>query len=153
MTSRIRIAQPPASAAHTISELALRSKGYWGYDAEFLEACRAELTYSQDDCISGDMLAAYVDQHLAGFSVVRGTGPTGELAALFVDPASIGSGVGGVLLAHAIDVARCRGITRLVLDADPGAEPFYAHHGARTIGRNPSGSIPGRTLPRMEFAL
>ena len=30
--------------ADALSALAFRSKAYWGYGAEFLEACRSELT-------------------------------------------------------------------------------------------------------------
>jgi len=44
-------------------------------------------------------------------------------------------------------------MTRVVLDADPGAEPFYARFGARRTGEVPSGSIEGRMLPRMAFVL
>ena len=145
----------PATGAEAgeISALALRSKAYWGYDEAFLEACRAELTYAAEDCASGDVFVAEADGVLAGFCVVRGSGDEGELEALFVDLPWIGTGAGGRLLRHALDVARARGIVRLVLDADPGAEPFYAHHGARRTGEVPSGSIPGRTLPRMVFDL
>ena len=42
--------------------------------------------------------------------------------------------------------ARVRGVQTLILDADPGAEAFYARFGARTTGIIPSGSIPGRSL-------
>jgi hypothetical protein len=35
--------------------------------------------------------------------------------------------------------------------ADPYAESFYAKYGAERIGEAPSGSIPGRFLPRMRF--
>ncbi|MEI2821043.1 MAG: hypothetical protein V9E81_12860 [Marmoricola sp.] len=31
--------------ASVVSDLALRSKGHWGYDEAFLEACRADLTW------------------------------------------------------------------------------------------------------------
>ena len=77
----------------------------------------------------------------------------GELAACFVDPPAIGSGVGGVLLRHALAEARRRGWHTLALDSDPGAVAFYLHHGARQVGESASGSIPGRVLPRLEFAL
>jgi hypothetical protein len=43
----IRPARP--DECELLSELALRSKGCWGYDAEFLEACRAELTLVPED--------------------------------------------------------------------------------------------------------
>jgi hypothetical protein len=35
-----------------------------------------------------------------------------------------------------------RGFTRLDLDADPEATPFYLHFGAVRLGSTPSGSIP-----------
>ncbi|WP_425441239.1 hypothetical protein [Ruania alba] len=54
---------------------------------------------------------------------------------------------------HALSSAADRGFRSLVLDADPGAEPFYAAHGAERIGSAASGSIPGRMLPHMRFDL
>jgi hypothetical protein len=40
----LSVLQASESDASLLTELALRSKSYWGYDPEFLEACRAELT-------------------------------------------------------------------------------------------------------------
>ncbi len=139
--------------AGPVSALALRSKGHWGYDADFLEACRAELTYSEADCRSGDLYVAEADSAVAGFFLLRGAAPEGELQAIFVDPPWIGQGLGGVLIAHALDLARSRGITRVSVDSDPGAEPFYLHHGARRVGEVASGSIPGRVLPQLVFEI
>lgn len=137
--------------AAALSELALRSKGHWGYPAEFLEACRAELTIHPGQV--PDVVVAEVDGVVAGFRLLAVDGPAAELDALFVDPPFIGSGVGGRLLAEVLATARALGVATLGLDADPGAEAFYARSGARTVGTTPSGSIPGRTLPRMEFDL
>ena len=137
--------------AGPVSALALRSKGHWGYSAEFLAACRAELTYSEADCLSGDLYVAEADSVLAGFFLLRGTASSGELQAMFVDPPWIGHGLGGLLITHALELARSRGITRVSVDSDPGAEPFYLHHGARRAGEVASGSIPGRVLPQLVF--
>lgn len=41
----------------------------------------------------------------------------------------------------------------LEVDADPNAEAIYAKLGFQTFSRSPSGSIPGRWLPRMRLAL
>ena len=49
---------------------------------------------------------------VAGFFLLRGAAPDGELQAIFVDPPWIGQGLGGVLMAHALDLARSRGITQ-----------------------------------------
>lgn len=134
-----------------LTELALRSKGHWGYSAEFLDACRPELTVRPEQL--ADILVAESDGVLAGFRLLVVDGVRGELEALFVDPPFIGSGVGRVLMDEVLATARARGVQTLILDADPGAEAFYARFGARTTGLIPSGSIPGRSLPRMEFDL
>lgn len=136
-----------------MSDLALRSKGHWNYSAEFLELCRDELTYTADKCGSGDVVVAEEDSHVLGFAAIDGTPPDGELEALFVDIGAMGRGVGGGLLRHVLKLARSRGFTSLTLQADPGAEPFYTHHGAMRVGEAPSGSIPGRMLPELTFCL
>ncbi len=136
-----------------VSALAVRSKGFWGYPPDFLEACRAELTYDSAECGSGRMWVAVEDGAIVGFSLLRGVPPEGELAALFIDPAAIGTGCGRALLLHTLRTATALGFTRLVLDADPGAEPFYLKFGAERVGLSPSGSVPGRDRPRLGFVL
>jgi GNAT superfamily N-acetyltransferase len=142
----------PAEAG-ALSRLALRSKGHWGYDEQFLTACRAELTVRPEQCDGVHAVVAAAGTALLGFYRLAGEAPVGELADLFVDPDAIGSGVGATLWAHAVDRARAMGMSRLVIDADPNAEGFYAHMGARQVGTVPSGSIAGRYLPRLELAL
>jgi len=149
----LRPARPDEAA--TLSALALRSKGHWGYSEEFLEACRAELTYAPEDCAAGEVTVAERAGTVLGFAQLTGTDDprTGEVRAMFVDPPAIGSGVGALLMTAVLDRARDRGLAAVVLDADPGAESFYARFGAARVGESPSGSISGRVLPRLRFAL
>lgn len=147
----LRTARTYESSA--LSELALRSKGHWGYSADFLEACRAELTVTPQRCASGAVTVAVRGDRILGFHVLEGEPPDGELAALFVDSDVIGTGVGGRLLRHALGSAVRQGFRTLVLEADPGAESFYVRHGAVRIGEVASGSIPGRVLPHLRFEL
>jgi len=151
--SDLQVRQARADEHDAISALALRSKGHWGYSAEFLEACREELTFDAATCQSGLMWVVTRSDTVLGFSLLRGEPPHGELAALFVDPAAIGTGCGRMLLEHSRHAAQAAGFTRLELDADPGAEPFYLRFGAYRIGTSPSGSIPGRELPRLTLDL
>jgi GNAT superfamily N-acetyltransferase len=72
---------------------------------------------------------------------------------LFVDPSAIGQGIGAALIAHLLDRARPLGFTVLTIDADPNAEAFYLARGAVRTGVIPSGSVPGRVLPRLELSL
>ena len=139
--------------ASLLSELAVRSKSHWGYDADFLAACRVELTVDPRSCDGVRTWVAVRDDRAVGFYHLAGDPPVGELADLFVDPPWIGTGVGRALIEHAIAQGRGLGFERLTLDADPGAEAFYLRAGAERVGQVPSGSIPGRLLPRMELRL
>lgn len=147
----LRPARP--DEAGELSELALRSKAHWGYDKDFLDACLAELTYSADDLAEGRAVVAEVAGRAVGFYTVDGEPPTGELGNLWVDPSSIGAGVGRLLWSHAVDVAHTAGFTSLRIDADPHAEGFYLAMGAERVGDTPSSAVPGRTLPLLRFAL
>jgi GNAT superfamily N-acetyltransferase len=139
--------------ARLLSELALRSKAYWGYDQAFLDACRAELTLTPHDIQTQRVTVAERDGRIVGFSVLAGQPPHGTLEDLFVEPDHIGSGVGRALWQHAITVASRLGFERLTLEADPAAEPFYLAMGARRCGMVPSGSIPGRVIPLLEVSI
>lgn len=125
-----------AEEAGLLSDLALWSKGdAGGYDATFFEACRAELTLTPETAARAAVNRA---RH-------------GRLEMLFLDPDTIGTGVGRLLYDDAVQRARSRGWRSMVLDADPGAESFYLRMGARRIGETPSNSIPGRVLPVLEI--
>lgn len=142
----------PAEAA-ALSALALRSKAHWGYDAAFLEACRADLTIDPGWCDGVRLVVAEEAGVLLGYARVAGGPPVGELAGLFVDPVAIGRGVGGRLLRAAVAVAAGLGIEVLEIDSDPSAEPFYRHAGAVRTGTARSTVDPARLLPRLELRL
>ncbi|MFF3033945.1 GNAT family N-acetyltransferase [Streptomyces rubiginosohelvolus] len=149
----MRIRAGEAAEAAALTDLALRSKGHWEYDAEFLAACREELTMSPAQVAARRTAVAEEDGRLLGFTTLDGEPPEGALGMMFVEPDTIGRGVGRRLFAHTMDEARRLGFTRLTIDADPNAEPFYRAMGAVRIGATPSGSIPGRELPLLEVVL
>lgn len=142
-----------AGEAPALSGLALRSKGYWGYDEEFLFACRDELTVRPADVGARRTLVVEEAGHVLGFTTLDGEAPQGALGMMFVEPAAIGRGVGRLLFERTMEQARRLGFVRLTIDADPNAEPFYVAMGAIRIGVTPSGSIPGRELPLLEIVL
>ncbi|GGP13147.1 N-acetyltransferase [Nonomuraea glycinis] len=141
----VRDARP--DEAELLSELAFRSKAYWGYDERFMATCREELTLSASQVEAQRTMVADQDGRALGFVTVEGEPPEGELGMLFVEPDAIGQGIGRLLFEHAVTAARGLGFARLVIEADPHAEPFYLAMGATRIGMTPSGSIPGRSLP------
>jgi GNAT superfamily N-acetyltransferase len=136
-----------------LSALCLRSKAVWGYDAAFLEACRRELTLTASDLQESCLQLAEDEAGIAALVQVSLLGADAVLEKLFVEPARLRTGAGRLLFRWAAHAARVAGATRMSIDADPGAAAFYVRMGARPAGMVPSGSIPGRLLPRFVLEL
>ncbi|WP_241147910.1 GNAT family N-acetyltransferase [Minwuia thermotolerans] len=136
-----------------LTELALRSKAHWGYDAAFMDACRDELTVTPDQIVERTMLVAEEGGRLVAMAGLEPDADVLGLWNMFVTPECIGTGLGGVLFRAIADKAREAGARCLYIDSDPNARPFYEHMGARLVSESPSDSIPGRTLPRLRLDL
>lgn len=139
--------------ADLLTEVALRSKGYWGYDEELLDAWRAELTFRPEDVVTRRIVVADSSSGIVGFYSIDGQPPRGELGNLWIIPERIGTGLGRRLWHHAVASATEARYTSLLIEADPNAVGFYEAMGADRIGDVPSGSVPGRTLPLLTFKI
>lgn len=147
------VRRPRIDELSGISDLCFRSKAVWGYDQTFLEACRGELSFGQHDLEETHVAVAEQNGGILGVMQVKVSSGEAELLKLFVEPHALRKGTGRVLFAWAAEVSRRKGASRMVIEADPDAAPFYSRLGARTAGEAPSGSIPGRLLPRLTFDL
>lgn len=151
----VNVVLRPATIADLapLSELAFRSKGHWGYDDEFLAACRSELTLTKERLVSEQIVVADVDGDRMGFFALALCPPRSELVDLFVEPAAIGTGVGRILWDEMLERAAAGRAAWVEIEADPNATDWYIRRGAQHIGCVPSGSIPGRELPILRFEL
>lgn len=148
--ARHRIRRATVAEAQLLSDLAMRSKAHWGYDDAFMEACRAELTVTPETIRAGGVyVCERADGSIAGFFDVRPQGGVAEVYDVFVDPDAIGEGVGRQLWQRLEQRVVELGLDTICVDADPNAVGYYEHMGARVVGEAPSGSIPGRMLPRL----
>ena len=147
-TQKWQIREALPSEVEHLSELAFRSKSYWGYSDQFMRACRQELTV--DECYiennltfvieaAGNTVGFYSLEHISDSEV--------ELSLLFVDPAFIGKGYGRKLMMHAQEKARHFGYSKMIIQGDPNAERFYRSAGGSVVGTRKSASIPNRELP------
>ena len=149
----LTIRPPTIDELPGLSDLCFRSKAVWGYAEEFMEACRAELSFEPRDLELTPIAIAEHDGKPIGVAQLRVVDGDADLLKLFVEPSALRSGTGKALLAWAIDVAKKRGATRLTIEADPDAAPFYRRMGAYDVGQAPSGSVPGRMLPKLAMNL
>lgn len=139
-----------------ISRLALHSKAHWGYEAEFLDACCDELTYSeaQLEACEYEFRVCEAQGSIIGFYALKLLdADVAELEALFVEPGMIGRGYGRLLIDHAKETAAARGVRQIIIQGDPNAESFYIATGGVRDGERESGSIPERFLPIFRIGL
>lgn len=151
MTAHIREAS--TCEAEHLTELALRSKGHWGYDQQFLEDARIDLTLTPQYISSCPVFVIEDEGSIRGFYSLSGEGEDVELMHLFVEPTAIGRGYGKLLFQHAVETARRLNYKRLVIGSDPQALGFYEQMGARRVGEVASIVRPGRMLPLLHYSL
>lgn len=114
-----------------------------------MEACRCELSIGPHELRSTSIAVAEDHGKIVGVAQIKVVGRDADLLKLFVEPTTLRDGVGRVLFTWAIDKAASMGADSLAIEADPDAAPFYRRMGAEDCGFAPSGSIPGRLLPKL----
>ncbi|OKO66983.1 GNAT family N-acetyltransferase [Bradyrhizobium sp. AS23.2] len=132
-----------------LSALCRRSKAVWGYDNDFMKACHSELTIEPCELRSSSIAVAEENGSILGVAQIKVIGSEADLLKLFVEPTMLRCGVGMKLFHWATSEATAMGADRMVIEADPDAAPFYRRMGAKDCGLAPSGSIPGRALPKL----
>ena len=142
----------PEDAA-SLTELCLRSKAVWDYDDAFMAACEAELRVTAEIMMASLVIVAELDGHITDMAQLDVRGTVADLEKMFIDPGWLRIGVGRALFDQVLESARQLGATVLFIDADPGAAGFYRRLGAVDAGTAASGSIPGRSIPRLRFEL
>jgi GNAT superfamily N-acetyltransferase len=149
----IRRASPDEAAV--LTELTIRSKSHWNYNAAFLASVRHELEFHPEKFLP-DFHVYVLEQNetILGFcSLIPLPDDKMELHDLFVEPAHIGKGHGKRLWDFSIALLRTLGPRTLVLTADPHAETFYLRQGAVRVGEKSSSVYPDRKLPILEYRL
>ena len=134
--------------------MALAAKRYWGYPDRWIDLWREQLTLTAEYLEAAEVYVADLDHEIVGFYAVIESRSISILDQLWVQPNSIGRGVGRRLFQHAIDRARHSGAAAIEIESDPNAESFYRHMGARRVSVNRY-KIEGqvRELPVMKIDL
>jgi ribosomal protein S18 acetylase RimI-like enzyme len=153
VTTAIRRARTDEAAA--LTAIAHAAKRHWGYPEAWIAHWRDALTltpaFIRDHAV---FVAADAGDQPRGFYALSIDGADAVLEHLWIDPESMGRGLGRALLSHAVETARAGGAARLEIDADPHAEPFYRRMGARRIGEvRADVDDVRRVLPRLEIRL
>jgi GNAT superfamily N-acetyltransferase len=149
--------------AEILSGISFRSKRYWGYPEEYYGIWSDELTLNADYIQKNDVfvfedhgaIIGYYsivelkdDVEVSDIAISRGF----WLEHMFVEPGSIGKGVGKKMFDHLRQRCRGRGITDLGILADPNSKGFYEKMGCEYQREYPS-TIENRTTPLLKLTI
>ncbi|WP_175615963.1 GNAT family N-acetyltransferase [Piscibacillus halophilus] len=138
--------------AEQLSNLALKSKAYWGYSRDFIQACKEDLRINEKYIQDNFVYVFEGRKGIVGFFAFQ-RGETDSLDFLYINPNFIGKGFGKKLWNYVIQTARELGIKSFTIDSDPNAKGFYEKMGAKKISETPSTVFEGRMLPFMRFTI
>lgn len=130
----MQIVRAQALDAPALSAIAWAAKAHWGYPPHWLEQWRELLTITPNFIAQNETFLALMDRQPIGFYALLRSAFTTRLEHLWILPEQIGRGIGRALFQHAVQKAAARGAASLTIEADPHAERFYLHMGARRVG-------------------
>ena len=140
--------------AEVLTQITIAAKRHWNYPESWIQHWIPDLTISPEYISTHETWLAVVDDIPIGYYSLKEE-KTLWLDNLWVKPEAMGRGIGKGLFHHALERSRARGASILKIEADPNAQPFYEHVGARKVGENQRGEMDGqpRILPLMEIKL
>ncbi|MBP8311045.1 MAG: GNAT family N-acetyltransferase [Burkholderiaceae bacterium] len=152
---RVRLRAALAGQAALLTDIAMRSKGHWGYSPTDLARWREELTLAPATIVACPTWVAWIDESAVGFYQLQTGATQWVLEHLWVHPDGMRRGIGRALLRHAVRLAAEQGAHALAIDADPHAEPFYLACGACRVGAlaAPIDGYPDRVRPQLLLAI
>jgi GNAT superfamily N-acetyltransferase len=153
LTGAVSIRRPRRGEGERLREIAVASKAYWGYDLERVRAWAAGGDYSDETLQAREVYVAEAEgRAVAWAALLSKSDDEWWLDDLWVEPDSIGRGVGTALFRHAAARAKELGASRLLWEAEPNAVGFYERLGARPTGHEALGSW-GRPIPVLRLDL
>jgi GNAT superfamily N-acetyltransferase len=134
-----------------LKEIAIASKGHWGYEPDRVREWADRGDFGADALSRLAVFVAEVEGRTIAWASVEPRGGTAWLADLWVEPEWMCKGVGSRLFRRAADHARKVGASALEWEAEPNALGFYEKMGANRV--RDGASEWGRTLSVMAVEL
>jgi GNAT superfamily N-acetyltransferase len=151
MMSDIRKAK--AEEAEQLTNLAIRSEAYWGYDSDYMQSFQSMYAVTESFIHSYPTFVLEKDNLIIGFYSILIEEKGTSLEDLFIDPHYIGQGYGKRLWNHAVEAGKSLGLKEFVIVTSPQAKEFYLKMGAVQTGEVESLVKKGRIIPQFIYKL
>ena len=135
-----------------LNQLITRSKSFWNYDQEYLNAAIALIQITEAWLHTHEGFTLSDNGKIIGFLGIEIFDIFWKLEHLWIDPDKIRQGFGKKAIQYLCTLAREKNMTKILLLPDPPAEIFYSHLGAQFTGvRVPSRVPNGPDFQEMVF--
>jgi GNAT superfamily N-acetyltransferase len=132
--------------ANLLTDIAINSKKYWGYDDALIRSWKPELEITVDYILRNKVMKVlYGDVCIGFFGLSSIDDETLSLDHIWLKPEQIRKGFGSMMFSEVLRYARSQQYKSLTVVADPHANGFYEKMGGTANDLLPS-SIPGRNL-------
>ena len=149
MKIEFTVTQP--EEAEILSNIAIESKGHWGYSKEQLDLWRKDLFITKESIAEQTVRTIWMKSKRVGFFAIKQE-TENLLNDLWLLPYVIGKGIGHLAFEEIKKECTVLGIKEIYIISNPSAEGFYLHQGAKKIGEVES--IPqGRMLPKLVYQI
>ncbi|TJX68094.1 GNAT family N-acetyltransferase [Soehngenia saccharolytica] len=139
--------------AGVLTDLAVASEAYWGYDKKFLDTFRAVYKVSEDYIINNPTFVLEEDDKAIGFYSIIENSEGVVLEYFYIDPSYIRKGYGRILWDHLIEFCKNRGILEFDFVASNEAVPFYEKMGAIKVGETKSLVESDRRVNKLKMVI
>jgi GNAT superfamily N-acetyltransferase len=148
----LRIRRAEAADGERLREITAVAKALWDYDPQPVAVWAAQLDFSATALAARETHVAEQGDRIVAYAALVQKGETVILDDLWVDPSSIGEGIGARLFTVALERVRELRAKRLEWESEPNAVGFYEKMGGRWL-RDSEPSSWGRILPVMAIDL
>ena len=149
----LTIRKAKTDEASVLTDIAIKSEAYWGYDPDFMDSFRSIYSVTEKFIDENPTYVAEEDGNILGFYGVSGGGDGVELEYLYVSPEYIGNEIGKLLWDHMDKYCRESNVDRIILVTSPQAVGFYTKQGAVQVGEVESLVRKGRMVPKLVYSI
>jgi GNAT superfamily N-acetyltransferase len=116
-----------------LKEIAIASKGFWGYEPERVREWADQGDFTPDALQKLALFVAEAGGRTIAWASIEPRGESAWLADLWVEPEWIGKGIGARLFRVAAEHAQRTGAAAMEWEAEPNAIGFYEKMGGRYL--------------------
>lgn len=148
-----KIRRARAEEFQILTDLAIESEAYWGYNEDFMENFRRTYQVTKELINQYPTYIMEVGQSIVGFYCIKLEKYEVSLEYFYISPQFIGKGYGRTLWSHMTDICKSQGIKDLMIVTSPQAKEFYRKMGALEAGEVESLIQKDRKIPKLIFTV